>query len=97
KMWRYNMSHRVLSWYNVCQFPDVKAVFDSGDKSSIEKLLYDLGFDTDKDIEKQYCYHRPLGTNQVFLTDRWIGSERKDPAWLNSKHCTQENNLEAIG
>lgn len=89
--------HRVLSFYDVEQFPEAVEILINGEEKEVLNFFFSLGFDINRDIEQQYVNHRPMTTKEVWLTYRWIGDERKDEEWINSGYCTKENKLEITG
>lgn len=54
------------------------------------KILYDLGVDISRPVERQDgLYHRNM-FNKVVLCSRYVGYERLDSEWINSGYASQE-------
>lgn len=66
-------------------------------KTAFMEMLHDIGFDIERGVEMEVVKHRPMVHQKEVECPRWVGHERRDPEWMNSKHCTQENRLEVIG
>lgn len=89
--------HRAVSVYDLMQFEKSREVLLNWDESKFLDILFEIGFDLEREIEKQVVNHRPLTTNKEFFGVRWVGEERKDKDWMESDYCTPDNKLEAIG
>lgn len=61
------------------------------------EMLYELGFDTNSMIELQEGLTHRNSFNAVITCARWVGSERVDALWVNSKYASQEAKDKATG
>lgn len=89
--------HRTISLEDIRSVPEAYAVFLSGDEAAFNKMLYDVGFDIERDVDLEVVEHRPMVSTQIVLGPRWVGHERRDEEWMSGPHCTWENRLEKIG
>ena len=67
---------------------------------SLLEVLWSLGFDTQNyEITEQYAYHRPVlaKTSEPWYGKRWIGMERKDAEWVNSKYSSLDVRVATAG
>ena len=68
--------------------------------NSLLEVLWSLGFDTQNyEITEQYAYHRPVlaKTSEPWYGKRWIGMERKDAEWVNSKYSSLDVRVATAG
>ena len=54
------------------------------------KILFSLGLDTSKNYEVQTGKTHRNKFNQVVSCDRYSGSERIDPEWIESRYSSRE-------
>lgn len=88
---------RSISMFDLFLSEDSKKIIIEGNEDKLNKLLFEIGFDINKEIEYDYCNHRPMSTNVPYLGWRLIGTERTDIEWMKSKYCSKENRFEQIG
>jgi hypothetical protein len=89
--------HRVISYEDLLSFPESKEILMDGNETRLYGLLYDIGFDINKEVEYQNCLHRPMIHNLPVEGVRIFGTERTDKEWMKSTYCTMENKLEQTG
>ena len=93
----YNAAVKHLSSY------DLEKVLESQGTLTVDSLLevlWSLGFDTQNyEITEQYAYHRPVlaKTSEPWYGKRWIGMERKDAEWVNSKYSSLDVRVATAG
>lgn len=56
----------------------------------LNRILYELGMDTSKNIEQQNGLIHRNRLNEVVRCTRWVGDERQDEEWINSGYASQE-------
>lgn len=89
---------RAVSVYDLLTFERSREAILNDDYAEFYNILNELGFDIDRDIDIQKCFHRPLTTpNKVKEGARWVGTERTDQEWVESEYCTEENKLKLLG
>lgn len=76
---------------------DFNAQWAAENPIQFNKILKDLGFDTNFEIEVQEGLTHRNSFGAVITCTRWVGSERTDPEWLNSGHASQEAKDKANG
>lgn len=91
------MAQRSISLEDIKTVPEAFAMVVDKRVDDFYITLFDIGFDTEKDIVLEKCVHRPLVHNNEVETYRWVGTERRDAAWMTSEWCTMENRLEVAG
>ena len=62
----------------------------------LEGVLYDLGLNVNEPYEVQFNTHRNRFGNLNTCT-RWVGNERLDQKWIDSKYSSQEARDKASG
>lgn len=87
---------RYISIYDLMQDDYAASVVRSGDEAKLKTLLWTIGFDTSKDIERQEVYHRPLSRKDQspIFGMRLVGTERSDQAWKTSGNWSLDARLE---
>lgn len=61
------------------------------------EMLSALGFDLNYEVEVQEGLTHRNAFNAVITCARWVGQERTDSAWINSKYSSQEAKDRASG
>jgi cobalamin biosynthesis Co2+ chelatase CbiK len=89
--------HRIISLVDLRSVPEAREIMEANDAAAWYRLLHDIGFDVNRDIEMEVVAHRPMTSQEVVTCPRWVGHERRDDVWMASEHCTFENKLEVIG
>jgi len=69
---------------------------DSEQPTELEGVLYDLGLDVNQPYEVQFNTHRNRFGNINSCT-RFVGNERLDQEWIDSKYSSQEAKDKASG
>lgn len=62
----------------------------------LEQVLYDLGLDVNQPYEVQFNTHRNRFGN-INSCSRFVGNERLDKEWIDSKYSSQEARDKASG
>lgn len=87
------MSIRYISMFDLLSNSEAKKIVEDEDSEAFLALLFDIGFDTSRDIEYQEVYSRSMIDHRVICYGRWVGFERTDKWWMQSEYCTFENTL----
>lgn len=58
--------------------------------SIFNKILFDMGLDTNRTVTRQDGLWHRNRLNEVVLCSRWIGEERQDNEWITSGYASQE-------
>ena len=58
--------------------------------SHFNKILFDMGMDTNRTVTRQDGLWHRNRLNEVVLCSRWIGEERQDSEWITSGYASQE-------
>lgn len=87
---------KYISLYDIMQSPEGAALVRDGTEEDFLEFLNALGFDTNKPIERQECYHRPVTakTNTPVFGMRFVGTERGDAEWRDSGMWSLDARLE---
>jgi len=88
---------RYISYYDLLSFEESKEILHTGDEGRLYELLFDIGFDINKEITVENLWHRAMGTKKPFLGGRFVGTERTDKEWMACEWCTTENKREQLG
>lgn len=91
------MAQRILSFKDIEYVPEASEVHNSGDTELIQQMLYNVGFDVSRPIDKVLDTHRPMSSTQEVTTYRYVGTERQDQEWLLSGNCSDLNRMELVG
>jgi hypothetical protein len=85
-----------LSLYDIMNSPEGAALVRDGTEEQFLEFMHAIGFDTNKPIERQECYHRPFTrkTNDPVFGMRFVGTERNDDAWRKSGMWSLDARLE---
>ncbi len=71
--------YRHISEHDLMLHPRYKDILSTlGIEEGTNKLLFDLGIDTNKQISKICCYHRSQITGKIHLGNYYFGAERRD-------------------
>lgn len=62
----------------------------------LEKVLRDLGLETNLPYEHQFCTHRNR-FNNIITCSRWVGNEMISKEWLDSGYASQTAKDKASG
>ncbi len=65
-------------------------------EKELPDILYGLGMDITKSVEQQVVEHRNRFGNLI-TCPRWVGCERVDNEWIESKYSSQEARDKASG
>lgn len=84
---------RYISAFDLLSVEEAKEIVANDDYTKFYDLLFDIGFDINREIEFQEVYCRSLINHNIICLGRWIGFERVDKEWINSEYCTFENKL----
>lgn len=76
---------------------DFNAQWALDNPTEFKDMLYQLGFDTEFDIEVQEGLTHRNAFGAINTCTRWVGSERTDVKWLISGYASQEAKDKAIG
>ena len=82
------MNYLSFSLVDLVQLPDFKLASKMDDKETMNRILYNLGMDTSKEMEWHWCLHRCLSTNIPQENYRIEGEERLDKEWLTSGNAS---------
>lgn len=87
---------KFVSLYDIMYCPAGAQLVREGTEQDFLDLLYCLGFDTTKPLERQEVWHRPLTskTNTPIFGMRFVGQERNDDEWRNSGLRSMEARLD---
>lgn len=91
------MEIRYISLYDLLSFDESKEIVKNNDFSGFYKLLHDVGFDINSEIEFQDVYCRSMIDHRIICLGRWVGFERSDREWLESEYCTLNNRIMIAG
>ena len=91
------MAVRWISGFDLLSFKEAKDIVTSEDYTKFYDLMYDIGFDINKDFEFEEKYCRSMLDHKVICLGRWVGVERIDKEWVGSPYCTLENRIEMAG
>ena len=80
---------KLISYKNISMSDLIRCPGFDGTDEKIKELLYHLGADTSKPVEKVICEHRNL-SNQVVTCEYFICIERLDKEWIRSGHASIE-------
>lgn len=83
---------RSLSLYDIMNDPKGREIVQSGNEQDFKDMLWQLGFDVNKPIERQEVMHRPMSakTNEPVFGMRFVGTERTDGGWAKSFDARME-------
>lgn len=87
------MEIRYISLYDLLSFKESYDLIMSDNMTEFYDLLWELGFNTNDELEFQEVYCRSRIDHRIICLGRWVGFERTDEEWLNSKYCTMENRV----
>lgn len=96
---------RLISFYDLMQFEECKAIVVSGDEEAFKDMLWQMGVNIVSDThEIVECNHRPLslvGKGKTKVEEIWfgpcvIGSERIDDEYLKGGYATWEARVAAL-
>ena len=90
------MATRWVSLYDLLHIPKAKEAALSEDYAALYDLFHELGIDINQEIEWQDVNCRSMIDNSICF-GRWVGEERTDQEWLDSRECTFENRKEQAG
>lgn len=65
--------------------------------TEFNKMLYDLGFDIQFEVEVQENITHRNQFGAIITCNRWVGQERTDIKWLTSGYASQEAKDKANG
>jgi hypothetical protein len=77
-----------LSIYDLLQIPTFKKAAVEGNRSVVNKVLWDNGLDVISGYAEVERLHRPLTSKVPFEGMRYEGVERSDQAWLKSGYAS---------
>lgn len=77
--------------------PDFNDSYESRYPEDFRKMLWNLGCDINKPIEKQEGLTHRNRLNEVVTCTRWIANERVDQEWVKSGHASREAKNESSG
>lgn len=89
------MTPRSLSVFDLLKVPAAAGIIQRNNKSEIDSLLFQLGFDVKLGYEMVHCLHRPLTSNKPVDGIRIEGWELMTQEWLNSGNASLEARMEA--
>ena len=77
---------KYISLYDIMNSPEGATLVRNGTEEDFLQFLHAIGFDTNKPVERQEVYHRPITakTNQPVFGMRFVGTERSDDEWRKS-------------
>lgn len=93
----YNAAVKHISSYDLDKVLQPEAT-PSGEE--LLDMLWGLGVDVKNfEVVEQYAYHRPLlaKSYEPWYGKRWIGMERKDAEWVNSKYSSLDVRVATAG
>jgi len=70
--------------------PDYSASLETDNPKEFLNILWQLGIDTSKRIERQDGIKHRNRLNEVSFCSRWVGEERQDEAWITSGYASKE-------
>jgi hypothetical protein len=89
-----------LVWVSLSELQTIDRKYSEewADNSEQELMdvLYGLGMDTNRSVERQVVEHRNRFGNLI-TGSRWVGCERLDKEWIESKYSSQEARDKASG
>lgn len=80
---------RLVSFKNVSLSDLIRCPGFDGTEAKTKELLWQLGVDTNHEINVMVIQHRNL-SNQVVTCEYYMGKERLDKAWIQSGHASIE-------
>lgn len=83
-----------LSFSDLLLVDNFAQAFGKGDKSTIEKILYENGMDVSQEVEEVLCTHRNL-RGEVVNCILYQGHERNCKSWLSSGSASWSNIVES--
>ena len=95
----------LVSFYDMMQFEDAKAIVQSNNEVAFEDMLWNLGMNIENDThEIVECKHRPKSLEGKGVTKEseiWfgpcvIGSHRIDQRWIDSGYADWETKVAAL-
>lgn len=78
-----------LSFWDILSIPELREMVDTDDYGSFYSFLYAMGFDLDRELEYDSCYHRTL-TKEIVYAPRVLARERTDKEWLEGGYASDE-------
>lgn len=93
----FNIPMRYLSAYDLDKFLQPSTIPDDAE---LLELLWAFGFDTRNfEVIEQHAYHRPVFALSYApqYGRRWIGLERKDDQWVDSKYSSLDVRVATAG
>lgn len=87
---------KYISLYDIMNAPGGAELVRNGTEEDFLNFLLAIGFDVNKPIERQECYHRPITrkTNEPVFGMRFVGTERSDDEWRKSGLWSLDARLE---
>jgi hypothetical protein len=87
---------KYISLYDIMATPEGVAMVRDGTEEEFLQFLFTIGFDTNKPVERQEVYHRPITakTNEPQFGMRFVGTERNDDDWKKSGGWSLDARLE---
>jgi hypothetical protein len=70
--------------------PNYQFDMEETNSSEFKELLFSLGIDVSKQIERQDGLQHRNRLNEIVTCSRYVGHERQDVEWINSGHASQE-------
>jgi hypothetical protein len=97
---RYNsiVAYCIISESELAKvIPDFSCKLEEDEPQRFTEILYDLGIDITKPIERQDGLMHRNRLNEVVVCSRYIGYERLDDIWITSGYASQEAKDKASG
>lgn len=88
---------RYISTFDLLSNDEAKKIVVNEDYTKFYDLLFDIGFDINKEVFWEEAYCRSMISHNIICLGRWVGFERRDSEWLCSEYCTLENRILANG
>ena len=88
---------RWVSLYDLVSIPEIKEVILNDDLGTFYEILWEAGFDINKEIEYDPSYCRSMIDHKVICFGRFVASERDDDEWRDSGNMTLETRMRIAG
>lgn len=77
--------------------PDFSVDYEQTYPEDFKKILWNIGLNTNSPYERQDDLTHRNRLNEVVTCSRWVGLERLDSDWVNSKYSSREARLDSSG
>ena len=81
----------------VVGLPSYSKDFETDNPKEFKQILYDIGMDVSKVVERQDGLWHRNRLNKVVFCSRYVGYERLDVSWITSGYASQEARDKASG